>query len=116
MLPLTILRAIAAAAAGLEPREAHGRPPWGEPRAALAARGLCCRPPRRADSQARSAADGAAAAATRSAGRAPHHSGSAPRRLQMADKMAVGQLTAGAPARRPAPETPPPLQAPPLHS
>lgn len=27
MLPLTILRAIAAAAAGLEPREAHGRPP-----------------------------------------------------------------------------------------
>lgn len=70
-----------------------------------------------ADSQARSAAaDGAAAAATRSAGRAPHHSGSAPRRLQMADKMAAGQLTAGAPAPRPAPGSPASLQAPPLHS
>ena len=33
MLPLTILRAIAAAAAGLEPREAHGRPQHSAPRA-----------------------------------------------------------------------------------
>lgn len=36
----------------------------------------------------------------------PLPSGSAPRRLQMADKMAAGQLTTGAPARRPAPGSP----------
>lgn len=39
----------------------------------------------------------------------------APRRWQMADKMAAGQLTAAPRPRAPPPEAPPPSKAPPLH-
>lgn len=118
MLPLTILRAIAAAAGRLEPREARGWVPCGGLGAVPAARGVLAaaegRDPRPGPRRSARRRKRRRRRRAEPAGQAALPSPPAPPRLQMADKMAAGQLTALVPRRSALPEAPPPTKTRPL--